>query len=209
MATGRRLIEYVLRGYGQLFLANRVASGVVFLIGLTIASPVHALLSLVGAVVVTTLGMFLRPQAENLRSGLFGVNGVLLGYVWVFFPEVPLVDKLFLTLLGAVAAALLLVLCLDWHERRNKRFMLFTLPYVLVTWLSLTLLTAEGTYDSHLLTGWTAWPRPTAGKLRPRFRTPDSPRRAARLIDSMAWRGRPFKRRIMRRPTSDSSKRSI
>ena len=83
-----RLAEYVLRGYGQLFLANRVTSGACFACALLLVAPVAGMLSLVGAVTLTATAMARSTPESLLKTGLFGVNGVLVGYAWALFPEV-------------------------------------------------------------------------------------------------------------------------
>ena len=142
-------------GYAQLFLSNRAIVGFFFFCGLLILSPVAGLFSLLGALTVTVVALWLAPNEPTIKSGLFGVNGVLLGSVWVLFPEIPRSVTLTLTIFGSIAMAAALVPCARWMRRKRATFTVFSLPYVLMVWISLLVVIGMGLYDRHLLTGWT------------------------------------------------------
>ena len=153
-ASTVRFIGLVLRGYGQFFFANRVMSGVLILVGLFLLSPGNACWSMVGASVVTAVAWRLGGATADLDSGLFGVNGALLGYSWIYFPEIPEAAKGTLTILGSAVLALVLVPCLRFLRMRRSSIPVFALPYVLAVWVCLTLANGLGLYDAHLLRGW-------------------------------------------------------
>ncbi len=154
VARAKNEFTYLLCGYGQMFLSNNVVSGGLFLLGLLIASPWNGFLSLVGATIVTLLGMQLAKNTSEIKNGLFGINGVLLGYVWVFFPEVPFWQSAVLTAVGAMMIAFLLAGCLTLCRKRKWTFAFFSTPYVLVAWLALGLLHSTQVDDLHLFAGW-------------------------------------------------------
>jgi urea transporter len=149
------LLKDVFCGYAQLFLSNRATVGFFFFCGLLILSPAAGLLSLLGALTVTAVAHWLAPSEPTIKSGLFGVNGVLLGSVWVLFPEIPRSVTLTLTLFGSIAMAAALVPCARWMRRKRATFTVFSLPYVLMVWMSLLAVMGMGLYDRHLLTAWT------------------------------------------------------
>ena len=184
-----RFVEYVLRGYGQLFLCNNGVSGLVFFAGLTIASPRHGLLSLLGAAIVTGLGLCLAPSASTLKSGLFGVNGVLLGYVWIFFPEVGFPAQAVATVGGAVLASFLLILGLEACRRWKRPFTLFTIPYVVATWISLLVLAFRGDYDLRMFAGWSSLAANQPERARADFTASQvsTPHARAYRCDGLAW----------------------
>ena len=150
----RHLVECVLRGYGQLFLANRVASGACFALGLFLVSPANGLLSLLGATTLTGAAM-LRSSSDSLvKSGLFGVNGVLVGFAWVLFPEVDGWIQIGATvvLCGLLGLALPPIA----ESLRDRSIPIFTLPYVFAMWAILVTLAFGGRYDLRLSAGWSA-----------------------------------------------------
>jgi len=151
----RDFLSCVFRSYGQLFLAPRVATGVLFLMGLLVLSPRHALYSVLGLLLITVPAWFLLPRGPVVRSGLLGVNGVLLGLVWVLFPEIPAGTQLLLTVGGSLILALVLIPTLRCWHKQAAPLALGTFCYVMVVWLSMAVLSSCALYDRSFLAGWT------------------------------------------------------
>jgi len=146
-------LDAVLRGYGQLFLCNSPVSGVLFFLGLALASPENAAWSLLGAG-SATLGAFLGGARAEMASGLFGVNGALLGCAWIYFPEVGTSMKAGLTLLGSFMVVLILVPTLGWSVRTRSGITPFAIPALLAVGLNLIVLNGLGMVDGNLQRGW-------------------------------------------------------
>lgn len=151
-----KFTEYVLRGYAQLFLGSSVVSGAMILAGLFVASPQNGGWSLAGAVTVTAVALMFPNAAPVVRSGLFGVNGVLLGCCWALFPEVPVWFKATATIVSAAATAVAMVPVAQWLVRRKSRLCLFSAPSVLAVWLTMAAACQLGFYDTHFLGAWLA-----------------------------------------------------
>lgn len=149
------ILKLVMRGYGQMFLANNITSGMIFFIALLILSPMNAAWSLLGAVASTLLAKFAGMKAE-MESGLFGINGTLLGLSWLMFPEVPAIGKLILTLLGALIITLLLVVSITLFKRMRLGLTLFALPYIIAVWLNVFIASSAGWYEPIDINGWNA-----------------------------------------------------
>ena len=149
------ILKLVMRGYGQMFLANNITSGMIFFIALLILSPANATWSLLGAVASTLLAKFAGMKAE-MESGLFGINGALLGLSWMIFPEVPAIGKLILTLLGSLIITLLLVVSIKLFKRMRLGLTLFALPYIFAVWLNVFIASAAGWYEPIDMGGWNA-----------------------------------------------------
>ena len=149
------ILKLVLRGYGQMFLANNITSGMIFFIALLILSPMNATWSLLGAVTSTLLAKFAGMKAE-MESGLFGVNGALLGLSWLMFPEVPAIGKLILTLFGSVIIVALLFSSIKLFKRMRIGLTLFALPYIFAVWLNVFIVSAAGWYEPIYIGGWNA-----------------------------------------------------
>lgn len=155
IAPALRFGEAVLRGYGQLFLCNRAGSGTMFLLGLCIVSPGLAGWSLMGAALVT-VGAWLGNAAEDAESGLFGVNGALLGLSWGLFPEISTGPKLLMTIAGSVLIVLVLVPSIRFFRTRRLGLTLFAIPYLLAVWMNVVVAQQMGWYDAGMLRGWNA-----------------------------------------------------
>ena len=137
--TALAYFDAVLRGYGQLFLCNNPVSGVLFLLGLVLVSPENAAWSLVGAG-LATLGALLFGMKAEASSGLFGVNGALLGYSWIYFPEVDASAKALFTLIGCSATIAILIPSLHWMNHLKSGITLFGIPSLIAVGLNLSLI---------------------------------------------------------------------
>lgn len=149
------ILKLVMRGYGQMFLANNITSGIIFFIALLILSPMIAVWSLLGAGASTLLAKIMGMKAE-MESGLFGVNGALLGLSWLMFPEVPAIGKLILTLLGSLIIVLLLVMSIKLFKRMRIGLTLFALPYIFAVWVNVFIASAAEWYEPIDMSGWKA-----------------------------------------------------
>lgn len=184
-----QMVEHVFRGYGQLFLANRVGAGICFFLGLLILSPWNGLWSLLGALTVTGMAWWLACPTSLVRSGLFGVNGVLLGCTWMGFPEASEPVKGLVTVAGAVLMALMLVPGTVYCRNKALPLTLFTVPYVVVFWTGLVLLSGLGLHDRHFPAGWTALMVHSPAEAKQQFAAVQvvSARAAAYQQDGLGW----------------------
>jgi tetratricopeptide (TPR) repeat protein len=153
----KKILELFFRGYGQLFLCNRVQSGLIFLLAFLILSPYHAFLSLVGGMTVTVFSILLKPPRSLLQSGIFGVNGVLLGLFWSIYPEIGYGTALIATVVGSSLLAPVLVGINRRLHRGSTAITVFTLPAVIFFWLLLLSLWGLDRYDPALTAGWKSY----------------------------------------------------
>ena len=182
-------LHSILYGYGQLFLCRNAVSSILFFLALVVSSPINACWSMLGAVVVTLTALLFNPDLALLKSGLFSVNGVLLGYSWIFFPEVPNGIKLMTLLVASVLCALILTLISNTICIKGSRVTLFSIPYVAVTFLILFLLPASGAYDRNLYQGWISLSYNDLVKSSTSFRKVESriPRVISFREDGLGW----------------------
>lgn len=148
------LIALLLRSYGQLFLCNSAMAGALFLLALGLISPVNTALSLVAATIVTLGAHQFCRRTALVRTGLFGVNGVLYGFLWILAPEVSPWIALAVTIAGSAALLIILIPLTAALQRRTSPFTVFSLPAVLIFWLSLCALAATGHTDLKIYHGW-------------------------------------------------------
>ena len=188
MSAGRAVL-FVLRGYGQMFLANHAGVGALFFLALLIATPIGGLLSLLGAIIITATGWWLGRSSDMLNTGLFSVNGVLIGALWSQFPEVPLAWQATLTCLGAVWMACWMVPVTRWLKHRHSPYVLFSLPYVLAAWLCLFLLGSQNLTHPALLQGWMALAARQPDQAAEAFQRAKvtSPQASAVRLDGLGW----------------------
>ena len=75
------------RGVGQVMFQNNALSGVLMLAGILLNSWQMALLAIVGNVVSTLTACLSGYSREDIRNGLYGFNGTLVGIaIGVFMP---------------------------------------------------------------------------------------------------------------------------
>lgn len=134
MAT--KLPITLLRGLGQIMLQENAATGALFLAGITWASPVMGLAALLAVCCGTLTAQLLRFGKEATEQGLYGFSAALVGVALVLFrghgPEVWVA-----VVVGSALAAAL------QHVFIKRKIPVFTLPFVLVTWLLLLVLPVQ------------------------------------------------------------------
>lgn len=135
-----------LRGAGQVMLQNHAGTGLFFLAGLAVGSPLAVTVAATLGLIVSTA---LTPEPDR-AAGLGGYNGILVGAaLGTFLAPQPL-----LVLLGALATPPVMrglsLLTASWGVSA------LTAPFVLVTWLLLL--------SSHLLTAFP--PAPPAATMQ-------------------------------------------
>lgn len=64
----------ILRGIGQLFFANSVASGIIMIVGIAICSRIAAVFALLGSAVGMCTGLALGASGVAIYNGLWGFN---------------------------------------------------------------------------------------------------------------------------------------
>ncbi|MDB6007241.1 MAG: hypothetical protein JWR15_4228 [Prosthecobacter sp.] len=151
-----KLLDHTLRGYGQMLVANSRITGVCVLIGLFILSVETALMSLGGALLISALAQWRAQNGSVLKTGLFSVNGALLGALWYLFPQVPLWAQALTTALGCAAMAFFFVPVAERMHEKKSPYVLFSLPYIAAAWTALTALIFFGVHDAELTRGWRA-----------------------------------------------------
>lgn len=127
----REMVYAIGRGIGQVMFQDNVLSGTLMLAGLACGSWLAALLALCGCTIGTLTACCASFDRADIRAGLYGFNGALVGIaVSVFF--VCNVWTLLLLLAGAACSAVLF----RWWPFRDV-IPPFTAPFIGVTWLLL------------------------------------------------------------------------
>lgn len=126
----RYILNDIFRGVGQVMFQNNPFSGALMLAGLAAGSWRAALLAVAGNLVGTLTARLCRCPEQEIRDGLFGFNGTLVGIaVGVFF------DLTAVSLLLLVAGAALSTGVARLFALLRKPG--FTAPFILATWILL------------------------------------------------------------------------
>ncbi len=139
--TWHQSVTVPLRGLGQIMLQQNAATGLLFLAGLAWASPPLGLAALLAACFGTLTALLLRFGKDATVQGLHGYSAALTGVALVLFRgQGPWVWAGVVA--GSAAAAAL------QHVFIKHKLPVFTLPFVLVTWVLLLAL-PESLPSSH------------------------------------------------------------
>lgn len=122
-------VKITLRGIGQVMFQDNALTGLLFLIGIAAADWEMGLGALVGAAIGTFTGWLLRYDRVEVRDGIYGFNGTLVGIAALFFfkPTAPL---LVLLVSGAAVSSVV-----TWACRRFLPFPTYTGPFIVTTWV--------------------------------------------------------------------------
>lgn len=133
-------------GLGQVMLQANAITGLLFLIGIFYNSWLLGIAALAGTIVSTVTAWALKYSNEDIKNGLYGFNGALVGIALLFFFEMNAFTLLAL-IIGAAASTILMSIL--------KKFIpAFTSPFVIVTWVIISLLLFI--FDQKLLSGSSA-----------------------------------------------------
>lgn len=134
----------LLRGLGQIMLQENAATGLLFLAGITWASPLMGLSALLAACSGTLTAHLLRFGKEAREQGLYGFSAALVGVALVLLRGHGPGVWVAVVAGSALAAAI-------QHVFIKREIPVFTLPFVVVTWLLLLLLPVPAEAASTLL----------------------------------------------------------
>lgn len=133
-------IKNTLIGLAQIMLQPSVGVGMVFLVGSAINSVPLAILGLIGSAAGTLTAVIFGFSPKDIRNGLFGFNGALVGFGLGYFYS-PILSLVIFVLLGASASTIIM------QYMRLKGWQPFTFPFVITTWLIMLLFTATGSFE--------------------------------------------------------------
>jgi urea transporter len=119
-----------LKGIGQIMLQENSITGIIFLIGIFLNSPLMALGLLVGTIVGTLTAQVLKYDQGNINSGLYGFNAALVGISMLVFFHSTVLVWIGIVVLSALSTVLM-NFCLQ------KKIPIFTFPFILLVWIAL------------------------------------------------------------------------
>ncbi len=122
--------KVLFKGFGQIMLQENAATGFFFLMGIFYNSAVMGLAALLAAMTGTLTARLLRFDREEREQGMYGFSAALTGVVMLLFFKPVLVVWL-LVIAGSAVAAIL------QHLFLKRGITVFTLPFVLISWIVL------------------------------------------------------------------------
>ncbi len=126
------IITQVLKGLGQIMLQENAVTGLLFLIGIFYGSGTMGLAALVATIFGTMTARLLKYPTTEINQGLYGFSAALTGVALILFLKPVLIVWIFIIAGSALAAII-------QHFFIKRKIPVFTLPFVLVTWLILFL----------------------------------------------------------------------
>jgi urea transporter len=123
----------VLRGVGQVMFQRNAITGLFFLAGVAVASPLWAVGSIIATVIATLFAYVMRFDRDEIRDGIYGFSPALVGIGILFHlkAQAPLTwILLILTTLAAVIVTYLARRYVPWLPT-------YTGPFIVTTWVAL------------------------------------------------------------------------
>lgn len=124
----------LLTGAGQVMFQENPITGLFFLGGIFYTSPRLGVAGLIGLVASTATALWLGASDNDLRRGLHGYNGFLVGLALATFLRFD-VTMLVYTAAGSAFSAPLTLALTEWLRKRELPVL--TTPFVLATWVCL------------------------------------------------------------------------
>ena len=119
------------RGIGQVMFQNNALSGIIMLLGIFLNSWQMGLLALAGNGIGTLTAYLSGYKQEDIRAGLYGFNGTLVGIAIGVFMQISLLSVLLMVIASAFST---------WVTRLfgSQRWLPgFTAPFIITVWLLL------------------------------------------------------------------------
>ncbi|WP_329522222.1 urea transporter [Spirillospora sp. NBC_01491] len=122
-------------GIGQIFFQDKWYVGLIFLVGIVVASRIAAVAAVLASIVGILVGWGLGAPTESIGKGLYGYNAVLtaMALAGIFVVLTPAAGVF--ALVGAAAAAGLTAALTNFFTPVGGHTL--TWPFVLVTWIFL------------------------------------------------------------------------
>ena len=141
LITAKAFVNGILRGIGQVFLADNVASGVLILLGIAICSRYLAMAAIIGSLIGNCVSVLCGSDNSMIESGLFGYNSSIIFCAMALF-YVPSISSISISIIAAFATVLLQHTLIGLLSPFGLPIM--TLPFCI---MALTLIFLQGTTD--------------------------------------------------------------
>ncbi len=127
------IIKILFRGIGQVIFQNNALSGAIFLIGICFNSLTMGIFALAGSAIGTLAAYLLKYDGKDIRDGLYGFNGTLVGIAVPCFLPINIISVLIMVIGAGLSTWVAHII------GKQKLLPGMTAPFVLVTWVILLL----------------------------------------------------------------------
>lgn len=128
IANAASFVSILLKGVGQIMLQENQRTGLIFLAGIFYGSFQMGVAVVIATFWGTITAILLKYDRAAIRKGLYGFNAALVGAGLLLFLK-PAFSTWLLIVAGASLSTLL------QHFFIKRKIAVFTLPFVLVTWV--------------------------------------------------------------------------
>lgn len=130
------MVRVIARGIGQVMLQNNALSGALILAGIFFSSWQMGLLAIGGTVCSTLAAYLMGYSRADIRDGLYGFNGALVGLAVGVFMPLSLATCLLLVAASGLST------WIAWLFSRQHWLPGFTAPFILTVWMVLGICSA-------------------------------------------------------------------
>lgn len=121
-------IQQILNGVSQIMLQKNAITGLLFILGIALGSVYMALAAILATITGTVTAIVLKFDEYETGIGLYGFSAALVGVATILFFNETIIVWIAIAIGGALASIL-------QHLFIKYNVPVFTLPFVLVTWL--------------------------------------------------------------------------
>lgn len=122
-------VRLYLTGFGQVMLQNNALTGIIFITGLFACSSTMALGGLFGALSSVITAKLLKLKKEDIKDGLYGFNGALVGLALLATYRQGLACYILIAAASAISSVIM-VLMLRWKDVLPP----YTAPFIISSW---------------------------------------------------------------------------
>ncbi|OBW41018.1 Urea transporter [Chryseobacterium sp. MOF25P] len=120
----------LLKGLGQIMLQGNSVTGFLFLVGIFYGSLTMGIAALLATICGTTTAFLLKYDKAEINKGLYGFSAALVGVAIMLFLKPVFISWIILVIGSALATVI-------QHFFMKRKIPVFTLPFVVITWLIL------------------------------------------------------------------------
>ncbi|MBW3524103.1 urea transporter [Chryseobacterium sp. NKUCC03_KSP] len=124
------LANIILKGLGQIMLQENPVTGSLFLVGIFYGSLAMGIAAILATICGTTTAFLLKYDKAEINKGLYGFSAALVGVAIMLFLKPVFISWIILIIGSALATVI-------QHFFMKRKIPVFTLPFVLITWLIL------------------------------------------------------------------------
>ncbi|MEK4427129.1 urea transporter [Solibacillus sp. FSL K6-1523] len=129
----KKVLVASFKGISQVVFIENTITGILFLLAITIASPLVGAIAWLSSFIAVLIGIVGKANEDIIQKGLLGFNPVLTGMALTLSLTGPY--HWVIALIGAVVAAFITAAMM--HLMRNTKIPVLSFPFIIVSWVTL------------------------------------------------------------------------